>query len=319
MDLSNDFGRIRVMVQPQPKHQLSVMADTHSSATDFLAGLLRSRITFNNVDSHVFPPGHSTHDEIITTHRFILLLDGTLQYKVEGTSAEVKPGHLIFVPAWVRRVWQGPRRHTCRLLWCEFLADDLDWNLHTLFVKPCRSLALEKSSLTRLLKLWPGIRIAMEVRGRTVPTNILSLEKQLQLEGELKAMMARFWPGALPWNEYSQSRPISAPTVHPELKTALQWINEHFLEPDVIDRLYKEIDLSPNHFRLLFRQTFRSSPHDYVNRLRLRRARYLVHDTTMPIKQIAAFVGYTDPLFFSRQYHLFWGHSPRGDRQAHQQ
>lgn len=294
------------------------MATPSLTAIDFLAGLLRSRITFNNVDSHVFPPRHATHDEIITTHRFILVLDGTLKYQVEETSAEIKPGHLIFVPAWVRRIWHGPRHRTCKIVWAEFLADDLDWNLNTLFVKSCRNLTLEKSVFARLLKLWPGIRIAMEVRGRTVPTDILSREKQLQLEGEIKAMMARFWPGAMPWNEFSQSPPVSTPTVHPELKAALLWIHEHFLEPDVLENLGKEIDLSPNHFRLLFRKTFHSNPHDYIDRLRMRRARFLVHDSSMPIKQIAAFIGFTDPLFFSRQYHRFWGHSPRGDRQLHQ-
>jgi len=56
------------------------------------------------------------------------------------------------------------------------------------------------------------------------------------------------------------------------------------------------------------------SPQDYLQRLRLRHARHLIHSTQWQQKRIAIEVGYDDPLYFSRLYTRFWGHPPSAER-----
>lgn len=291
------------------------MSLTSFSPLDCLAELLRARIAFNHVLIRKFPVGYETSDEIITTHRFMLVLRGELHYTVEGRMNRARVGQQIFVPAWARRSWRPRPGTTCECIWCEFSAAGFDLNLHTLFLRTCKNPGLERATLERMLKLWPGERVILEVRGRSLPESALPRESQLRLEGELKAMLARFWPEAVPGNPTALIDPVPGQTIHPDLKHALLWMNENFWKTDALKSLYEEINLSPNHFRLLFVRVLGCSPQSYLIHLRLRRARSLVLDSDKLIKEIAAFVGFSDPLFFSRQYLHFWGKSPRADRE----
>lgn len=284
------------------------------STTNHLASLLRARISVTHIDHETFAPGWLTLDEVISTNRLILVIEGHLQYKVEGTIAEVSPGQQIYVPAWVRRTWRGHPKLATQLAWFQFSTDTTDDNLHTLFWRPCHNLALEKQALQRLLKLWPATHFLVEAHGQEAPAQALPEIDQLRLEGEIKAILSRFWPQAQPFNPAGITTAAPGTDIHPDLKHALTWLHAHSLEPHALQLLYKEIQLSPNHFRLLFRKVFGCSPQDYLIRLRLRRARHLVLQSSLPLKQIASLVGFTDPLFFSRQYHRFWGQSPRSDR-----
>lgn len=285
------------------------------SPLDCLAELLRSRLALKHVFRRKFPTRYETSDEIVTTHRFMLILHGELHYTLEGCTSKVRAGQQIFVPAWARRRWHPRPGTTCESIWCEFSATGFDFNLHTLFLRNCKNPGLERAALERMLKLWPGERVVLEARGQTLPEGALPRESQLRLEGELKAMLARFWPEAKPENPAALTDPVPGQGIHPDLKRALSWMNEHFWEEDALKALYQEIHLSPNHFRLLFQRVMDCGPQQYLIHLRLRRARSLVLDSDKLIKEIAAFVGFSDPLFFSRQYHHFWGKSPRADRE----
>lgn len=290
------------------------MPNVDFSTVDYLTALLRARFAISNVQVQAFAPNWSTPDDIITTHRFIIVLRGRLHYEVEGVVVEVEAGQQLFVPEWVRRIWGTSDGLGCEIIWCEFTADEVNANLSVPYLREHCDLALEVGCMRRMLEMWPGLRLAMEVRGRRVPDTILSVERKLQIEGELKAMLGRFWSEARPCGVARSSDPSINPRLHPDLRRALLWLNEYALEPDALELLFQEIKLSPNHFRLIFRRALGSSPQDYVSRIRLRRARYLIHNTQLPLKQIASMVGYADPLFFSRHYHRFWGHSPREDR-----
>ena len=68
--------------------------------------------------------------------------------------------------------------------------------------------------------------------------------------------------------------------------------------------------LSEYHFIHLFREYTGFSPHAYVTRLRLDKAKDLMVSTTMNISEIAFAVGYANPLYFSRLFKRHTGLSP---------
>jgi transcriptional regulator GlxA family with amidase domain len=98
------------------------------------------------------------------------------------------------------------------------------------------------------------------------------------------------------------------------VKSALRWLQEHFCERDVLAALYEHAGQTPNYFRARFFEATQCSPHEYIERLRLRHARQLLHGTNWQLKLIAAKVGYEDPLYFSRLYRRFWKRAPSEDR-----
>ncbi len=258
---------------------------------------LRRPLIIRKVDRRSFDLGQATRDEIITTHRFILILRGELRYTVEGRSTRLQAGTEFLVPAWVRRVWSVPRGGACQIAWCEFDDDGRGDTPRGIMrrILPAAELRREKTEFAALLRV---------ARQPESPWAVL------HAEAALKVMMVRFFEGA-----------VLAPgglalDVHPRVKVMLRWLEKNFRGRNVLDRLYGEAGLTPNYFRAQFRRVTLCSPHGYIERLRLRQARYLLHHSTWQLKRIAAEVGYEDPLYFSRLYRRFWKRAPSEERMS---
>ncbi|CAN5721889.1 helix-turn-helix domain-containing protein [soil metagenome] len=254
---------------------------------------LRHSISVTKVGHRIFEPGIAAQDEIVTTNRLILVLKGRLNYRMEDQAFRFAAGTQFYVPAWIRRVSRVPSRESCEAVWCEFDIEGAEVTAPAAFLRRLPEVAakLERKSYRRLHAHW--------VRQ--------SEWSALQMEGELKAMLARFWSEASPPRQSAagDQRPI-----HPKVKDALRWLADHYRERDALTALYREAAVSPNYLRKHFQEAMACSPGEYIQRLRLRQARYLLLETGLPQKQIAAEVGYEDPLYFSRIYRRLWGKAP---------
>ena len=92
---------------------------------------------------------------------------------------------------------------------------------------------------------------------------------------------------------------------------ALIYIEENITTTLDFNELAREQNLSPNHFRKLFKDATGLSLVEYVNRLRITKARELLMNTDLSISEIAASVGIYDSNYFSRMFKNFMGYSPK--------
>jgi AraC-like DNA-binding protein len=76
-------------------------------------------------------------------------------------------------------------------------------------------------------------------------------------------------------------------------------------------------NLSESHYRSLFKSQIGYAPMDYFIRLRMHKACQLLDTTGVSVKEIAARVGYEDPLYFSRVFRSVVEHSPSQYRLLH--
>ncbi len=266
------------------------------SPLQILAELLRARITVEFMDERTFSHDWEAAIGLVPTHRLILILSGELEYEVEGKDRQLSARHMIFIPAWSRRGWRASGV-ACRFLWCEFSAEGLENLTDIPYVAIPADLRLETASLRRMWRVWQK------------PD-----EHRLRLEGELKAILARFWERVEPlWEE---AAPGLAPAPHPEIAKALRWLRANYALPQAAAQLRARTTLSASHFRHLFQQAMHCTPGEYLLQLRLRRARYLLESSQLSVKEIAVAVGYEDPLYFSRRYKAFWGHPPTNSRRG---
>ncbi|MFW5915746.1 MAG: helix-turn-helix transcriptional regulator [Planctomycetota bacterium] len=60
----------------------------------------------------------------------------------------------------------------------------------------------------------------------------------------------------------------------------------------------------------MFREWMGEPLHQYAIRRRMERARTLLREGEMLVKQVARRVGYDDPLYFSRAFHDYFGEWP---------
>lgn len=281
-----------------------------------IRSMLRSRLVITNVDQQRFPQGYETDDGTIASNRYILILAGRMDYRVEGIVTRLSAGNLILVPAWVRRYWCVPDSAGCESIWCEFSSFAMENRHHSLFQAKDVNLQWEKGSLNRLHHLWKCTGRTpswIPEYGHSFATEQNETELDLVLEGELKATLSRFWMSA-----ERQINTSSSNSLHPQVEKSVALIDAFHYRRDTLELLFSKIDISKNHLRLLFREQMQSSPREYLNAVRMRRARHLIHHTDKPIKSIAFETGFNDPLHFSKQYRLYWGHSPREDKRKSQ-
>ena len=264
---------------------------------DVLQALLRAPLRITGGRQQSFLAGWKTPDEVIVTHRFLIILEGIIDYTVERRTQRLEEGVQFFVPAWCRREWVVPKRSVgCRLLWCEFSSG---------------AVALPAVLCLRRLEP-PGRERAMFERILELGTRADDRAAALEQEGELKACLAEFWTSAEAEVDVGERVRAS----HPEVARAVAWLERHFAEADALEAFYRTVTLRPNHFRVLFKRQTGETVQAVLARLRLRRARYLVQETAMPMKQIAAETGHADPLYFSVQYRRFWGRPATKDRET---
>jgi AraC family transcriptional regulator len=78
-------------------------------------------------------------------------------------------------------------------------------------------------------------------------------------------------------------------------RQAVDFLSSHLTEAVSLDTLAEVAQLSTWHFARSFKASTGLPPHAYLRRLRCEKATALLRDTSMPIQEIAAAVGYETP------------------------
>lgn len=117
-------------------------------------------------------------------------------------------------------------------------------------------------------------------------------------------------PGASPGMVAEASGCRQSPTAR-RLSVCLDYMRQYLDRPLKISDLSALVGLSESRFYFWFRRVNRDTPLNWFIRLRMKRAGELLAVTSLPVKEIAAQVGYADPLYFSRRFKSVYGVAPR--------
>jgi AraC-like DNA-binding protein len=98
------------------------------------------------------------------------------------------------------------------------------------------------------------------------------------------------------------------------LPRAVALIEAGALQPLDLQAVVGECGIGYSTLRRRFKQLTGQSISQYVLRLRLERARELLARTSMSVSEVAHAVGFVDPYYFSRLFHLKEGLSPTAYR-----
>jgi AraC family transcriptional regulator of arabinose operon len=95
------------------------------------------------------------------------------------------------------------------------------------------------------------------------------------------------------------------------VRTAIDTMLRDIDRPLAVTDLARRVNLSRSRLTHLFRAEVGCSPARYLREARLDRARQLVEQTSLSIKEIMARVGFNDPSHFTRDFSKRHGASPR--------
>lgn len=94
------------------------------------------------------------------------------------------------------------------------------------------------------------------------------------------------------------------------IQEIIRYLNENFNKDIVQDEIAGKFYISPQYLSRLFKEQTGKNFSDYLIMLRLSKAKELLEETNMSIKDISYSVGYSDPNYFSRLFKKEMGISP---------
>jgi len=123
--------------------------------------------------------------------------------------------------------------------------------------------------------------------------------------------------GSLDINELPQISPQNLVTIfrhRSAVKKALDMIQERIHDPPTLAELAKSSGLSRTYLSCVFKEVTGTRLKDYVGQIRLKKAKDLLGDINLKIKQIAYEVGFSDPNYFCRIFKKKTGLTPTNYR-----
>jgi AraC family transcriptional regulator len=95
-----------------------------------------------------------------------------------------------------------------------------------------------------------------------------------------------------------------------KLRRAIEYIHEHMAGDISFRDVAGHVGMSAYHFARMFRQSTGASPHDYIVRCRIERAKALLVETRLPITEVAFEVGYKSQSHFTTTFGRVTGVTP---------
>ena len=133
-------------------------------------------------------------------------------------------------------------------------------------------------------------------------TEILRIARELVLlDGRTRAEAARV-PAA---------RPATREEIYKRLCRAREFMHDCHDQPIQLSDIARSACLSTYHFHRLFKETFGETPHEFVTRQRLARARRLLAEGELPITGVCGACGFESLGSFSALFRRSFGVSPR--------
>ena len=89
------------------------------------------------------------------------------------------------------------------------------------------------------------------------------------------------------------------------------YITDNLKEDLNLESIAHNFNLSPYYFSRTFKEVMGCNLTDYINTIRIKKAKELLIENKMSIKEIGYSVGYSDPNYFSKVFKKYEGYSPK--------
>ncbi len=102
------------------------------------------------------------------------------------------------------------------------------------------------------------------------------------------------------------------------LRPVVDYLSEHFTEKTYIEKLAAMINVSPDYFTKMFKDSIGKTPIDYINAMRVNLSMLLLCSTDMSMAEIAELIGFCNPNYFHKIFKQYIGTSPLAYRKSAQ-
>ena len=234
-----------------------------------------------SVSAGTSAPGKRTYTR--KRNAFIYRASGTVLYKFSDTSITHNAGELIFIPEGITYDIEKPCENSYVSINFDAPLTDLKPALYQIGDFP------ETDYIFRHLSdLWNFGTSAEKLKCYSLFYNLLSYISSTENY------------------EYTAKKKFEI------ISPAVKYLKEHIFDCNLkYNTLYTLCGISNTYFRKIFAAKFGTTPQQYIINRRISQAKHLIESGDfLTISEVAAAVGYSDPLYFSRTFKKKYGVSP---------
>ncbi len=100
------------------------------------------------------------------------------------------------------------------------------------------------------------------------------------------------------------------------MRPVITYIDEHFREKIYIEKLSDMINVSPDYFTKMFKESIGKTPIDYINGIRINSAMELLSNSETSMADIADMIGFCNPNYFHKIFKQYMVTSPLAYRKS---
>ncbi len=100
------------------------------------------------------------------------------------------------------------------------------------------------------------------------------------------------------------------------LRPVITYISENYCEKIYVEKLSDMINVSPDYFTKMFKNSIGKTPIEYINGLRVNKAMELLYTTKKSMSEIADEIGFCNPNYFHKIFKQYIDRSPLAYRKA---
>ncbi|SDD69849.1 AraC-type DNA-binding protein [Paenibacillus sp. UNCCL117] len=246
----------------------------------------------------VIPPKSALREFTTLKHGFLFALGGEGRISANGAVYHLRPGSVFHAGPDVHLEWQatGASHFEYDLLFYSFCEPETGRGDH-----PCdRHFVLEPGAV-------PGVLEGLELLHQSIRA-AGGLEK-LRAKQIFLSVMHQVLSGC-------QHRESSSSPTKRAIEDAVSYIHGHYMDALTLDELAAMHAMSSKRFSYYFHKYTGYRPIDYAIHCRMERASEMLRTGKFPVRDIAASVGYANPLYFSRVFRKKFGMSPSAYNQT---
>ncbi len=243
--------------------------------------------------------------------RLYLVNEGNAELNISGKKYRLTPGHLYLIPPFTTHSDHCDGKFSLYYMHVyEELTKNISWFDQMQFPVEASSHPLDAVLMQRLLDINPGRELKRydpdsyndsdNLYQSIAENRHQSLHAQLETDGIIRQLLARFFATAIPLNQSQDNRIIKA----------LRFIRENIDRKITVRQLASICCLSEDHFIRLFRQELRQTPIDYINRKKIEKAQLLLVVRNLTMKEIAYTLAFENVSYFNRLFKKMVGKTP---------
>jgi AraC-like DNA-binding protein len=242
--------------------------------------------------------GHFIGPAVHDYYLIHIVLGGEGQFETLGKAYSCKAGDAFVIFPDILVKYEASMSNPWQYMWVAFSGEIVESSLSSIGITPDQAV-IRDCSLPVMQRMFRSMRKSME------KTNAPPLGN-MESSGWLRLILHEL--GRLQLTENTEAD-VPAPRSYRQIDQAIRLLSLQYGQQLSIESIARTLGYHRAHLTRLFKEATGLPPMQYLLKVRMKKAEELL-EGELTIAQIAASVGYNDPLFFTKQFHKWSGQSP---------